>query len=232
VLPIDQLRENTYFIKFERPFSFYPDSLIKIVDQSLAQTAIVNYRVSVFDCDSQRLVYGFEVAQQGSIVPCEGRFQPRGCYSLQVEFLPDEFSNARSYGWWVGLLAITFVGFIGARFITTNKSDAKTISEPKNFLLIGKYLFYPETRVLKMGKDETELSFKESQLLRVLANNLNVLVEREQLMKIWEDEGVFVGRSLDVFISRLRKRLQKDETVRIVNAHGKGYKLEVTDLVA
>lgn len=232
VLPVDQPRENVFFLQFERPFSFYPDSLIRIVDRSLAQADAVNYRVSVFDCQSKRLVYGFEIAQQGDIVPCEGRFQPEGCYSLQVEFLPGDTMQARSYGWVIGLLAATFLGFIGSRLIASKKVAEVPTTKPKDYRLIGKYHFYPERRLLKIGEEEAELSFKECQLLHLLADNMNVLVGRDQLMKIWEDEGVFVGRSLDVFISRLRKRLQQDQAVRIVNAHGKGYKLEVTELVA
>ena len=55
----------------------------------------------------------------------------------------------------------------------------------------------------------------------------NTIIYREQLQKdVWENEGVIVTRSLDVFISKLRKKLEKDPAIRIVNVHGKGYKLE------
>jgi len=57
---------------------------------------------------------------------------------------------------------------------------------------------------------------------------MNEISNRKQLQKeVWEDDGVLVGRSLDVFISKLRKKLEADPAVRIINIHGKGYKLEV-----
>jgi DNA-binding response OmpR family regulator len=78
---------------------------------------------------------------------------------------------------------------------------------------------------------ETEkipLTIKEVKLLQIFANNLNQIVDRNQLQKeVWEDEGIIVGRSLDVFISKIRKKLDMDPQVKLTNIHGKGYKLEV-----
>lgn len=79
-----------------------------------------------------------------------------------------------------------------------------------------------------MGDERIELSSKESKLLKVLASSPNAVIDRNRLMEqVWGEEGVVVGRSLDVFVSRLRKKLQPAPTVRIVNSHGRGYKLEV-----
>jgi DNA-binding response OmpR family regulator len=65
-------------------------------------------------------------------------------------------------------------------------------------------------------------------LLYIFASAPNEIIDRNRLQKeIWEDEGIIVGRSLDVFISKLRKKLENDSTVRLVNIHGKGYKLEI-----
>jgi len=74
-----------------------------------------------------------------------------------------------------------------------------------------------------------ELTNKEAKLLKLFCLNPNTVINRDIIQKaIWEDEGYFVGRSMDVFISRLRKLLKDDPTVSIVNVHGVGYKLEVT----
>ena len=71
-------------------------------------------------------------------------------------------------------------------------------------------------------------SSKEAKLLSIFSVNLNEVIDRNRLQKeVWEDEGVIVGRSLDVFISKLRKKFEKDPAVKLVNIHGKGYKLEV-----
>jgi two-component system OmpR family response regulator len=77
-------------------------------------------------------------------------------------------------------------------------------------------------------KGITELTNKEAKLLKLFCVNLNNVIPRDTIQKaIWEDEGYFVGRSMDVFISRLRKLLKDDPAVTILNVHGVGYKLQV-----
>jgi two-component system, OmpR family, response regulator len=74
-----------------------------------------------------------------------------------------------------------------------------------------------------------DITNKEARLLQIFCLNINKVIDRNVIQKaIWEDEGYFVGRSLDVFISRLRKILSVDPSISILNVHGVGYKLEVT----
>jgi two-component system, OmpR family, response regulator len=84
-------------------------------------------------------------------------------------------------------------------------------------------------RTLLYKGQKTKLTEKESKLLHILAKNKNQVVERNVIMKtIWEDEGFFVARSMDVFISKIRKYLSKDPSVSVRNIHGVGYRLEET----
>lgn len=80
-----------------------------------------------------------------------------------------------------------------------------------------------------MHNDNTiDLTATESRVLRIFAMSPNMAIERNRIQKeIWEDEGVIVGRSLDMFISKLRKKLEMDEGVKIVVIRGIGYRLEV-----
>ena len=79
---------------------------------------------------------------------------------------------------------------------------------------------------------EMQLTYKEHKLLKFLVTHANQLLDRNLIMKtIWEDDGFFVGRSLDVFISRLRKILSPDPSIQILNIHGIGYKLEVKNQI-
>jgi DNA-binding response OmpR family regulator len=79
-----------------------------------------------------------------------------------------------------------------------------------------------------LNRRKFPLTIKEAKLLSIFAANLNQIVDRNRLQKeVWEDEGVIVGRSLDMFISKLRKKLEQDPNVKLTNIHGKGYKLEV-----
>lgn len=82
--------------------------------------------------------------------------------------------------------------------------------------------------LLKKGTGEIQLTQKEADILALFVANQNSLLKREFILKtIWEDDGYFVGRSLDVFISKLRKHFQDDESIKIRNVHGTGYKFEV-----
>ncbi len=88
--------------------------------------------------------------------------------------------------------------------------------------------FYPEQNKLVKEADEISLSKKECELLEIFVANPNQVLKREDLTKrVWEDNGVFVGRSLDTYISKIRKKLQEDDSIKITNVHGVGYKLEI-----
>ncbi|MGB1041616.1 MAG: helix-turn-helix domain-containing protein, partial [Flavobacteriales bacterium] len=64
----------------------------------------------------------------------------------------------------------------------------------------------------------------------IFAESPNQIVKREELTKrVWEDNGVFVGRSLDTYVSKLRKKLNSDESIKLTNVHGIGYKLEIDE---
>jgi DNA-binding response OmpR family regulator len=93
---------------------------------------------------------------------------------------------------------------------------------------IGKYQFDYKSQLIKIGEEQQKLSTKEAELLRLLCINMNDVLTRETaLLKIWRDDNYFNGRSMDVFLSKLRKYLKADPNVEIVNVHGKGYKLLV-----
>ena len=95
-------------------------------------------------------------------------------------------------------------------------------------IAIGNLLFLRESQQLVAGSSIIMLTAKEAKLLYVFANAQQEVIDRDQLMKeVWEDEGVIVGRSLDMFVSKLRKKLQADPRVSILNVHGKGYKLVI-----
>ncbi|GHE40817.1 response regulator transcription factor [Sphingobacterium griseoflavum] len=94
---------------------------------------------------------------------------------------------------------------------------------------IGEYFFDYTSQVVSYKGQQQKLSTKEAELLRLLCLNKNdVLTREEALVKIWHDDNYFTGRSMDVFLSKLRKYLREDPNVEIVNVHGKGYKLLVS----
>jgi len=91
---------------------------------------------------------------------------------------------------------------------------------------LGKYLFLPELQLLRIGKEEIKLTRKERDLLKLLSLQQNKIVSRElTLNTIWGKDDYFSGRSMDVFISKLRKYLDQDESINIMNVHGVGFKM-------
>lgn len=101
-------------------------------------------------------------------------------------------------------------------------------SEDESSYKIGKFDFDPEKRVLILGKEETKLTTKENHLLKLLVKNKNKVLDRQAALRtIWGDDNYFNGRSMDVYIAKLRKILKEDESIEILNVHGKGFKMLV-----
>ena len=93
---------------------------------------------------------------------------------------------------------------------------------------LGRYTFDTRKQTLTNGEDVVKLTTKESDLLKLLSQNANKVLERNFALKsIWIDDNYFNARSMDVYITKLRKHLKDEPTVEIINVHGKGYKLIV-----
>ena len=93
---------------------------------------------------------------------------------------------------------------------------------------LGAYTFDTQKQLLTIGMQQTKLTTKESELLTLLCAHANDILQREVALKnIWIDDNYFNARSMDVYITKLRKLLKGDPSVEIINIHGKGYKLVV-----
>ena len=114
---------------------------------------------------------------------------------------------------------------INALLKRTTTSEAKQEEKPTKFK-IGKYDFDFMAQVISSDAGQQKLSTKEAALLRLLCLHTNeVLTREEALLNIWNDDNYFNGRSMDVFLSKIRKYLKDDPHVEIINVHGRGYKL-------
>ena len=91
---------------------------------------------------------------------------------------------------------------------------------------LGKFTFNTQNQTLMIGDNSTKLTTKESELLSLLCAHVNEILERNYALKtIWIDDNYFNARSMDVYITKLRKHLREDPEIEIINIHGKGYKL-------
>ncbi len=236
VLPVKNSVAGLYELKFEREFSFLPDSLLRIVKHEIAASDILTpYEVSVKACMSDDVVYGFEIIPQApgnksaykEIVPCLGRTQPKACYLIQIRFQQVQPQKSSVLLPWI-LIFGAFLCLILSWWRVGRNKIQNTLGMQQQIINLGGFSYTPERQILVYQEQVISLSDKENQLLSLLASRLADLVTREELLKkVWEDEGVITGRSLDVFISKLRKKLQADPNVRLNNVHGRGYKLEI-----
>ncbi|GAB4247966.1 MAG: response regulator transcription factor [Ekhidna sp.] len=100
--------------------------------------------------------------------------------------------------------------------------------EKRSHYQIGKYAFNSRNQLLTINKEERHLTQKESKVLEMLCKEMGQLVDRDSMLRtLWGESDYFKRRSMDVFISKLRKHLSEDPCIKINNIHGKGYILEV-----
>ena len=107
----------------------------------------------------------------------------------------------------------------------------RTASNEKNIqekIRVGKIQYEPELSVLHLNEGPKKLTTKENMLLKLLVQNQNDLLDRQAALRaVWGDDNYFNGRSMDVYIAKLRKLLKEDENIEIMNVHGIGFKLLV-----
>ncbi|HRH50900.1 MAG TPA: winged helix-turn-helix domain-containing protein [Panacibacter sp.] len=230
VLPVKKIAENEYQISFENAFTFLPDSLVNTTERLLAKDPLASdYVVNVLNCANASVAYGYAISKdkKDDIVACIGRRQPIACYMINIKFKPTGIITAQN-GYILGSLTVlAFVGFIFLKRVKPRLILPE--SQHTGLFTLGSTSFDAETRKLTIHGKIIDLTRTETRVLRIFALSPNEAIERSRLQKeIWEDEGIIVGRSLDMFISKLRKKLEIDPNIKIVVIRGKGYKLEIS----
>lgn len=241
VKPVVKNGDN-YFISFDAEFGFSPDSLAMVIDNVISETQISeNYVVEFVTCDTDLTVNSYEVSERDNVLACRGRDLPVSCYSISITLLdvnsseagimePMEIADGQENGfgiWLFALLVLMFV-FIVAYVVLKKRRQGK--DRNSHVIGIGEFLFNKRNMELTIRDQRIELTSKEAGLLQLLLESVNHTVKREDILNVvWGDDGDYVGRTLDVFISKLRKKLEADKSVKIVNTRGIGYKLILTD---
>ncbi|QDW23995.1 winged helix-turn-helix transcriptional regulator [Pedobacter sp. KBS0701] len=230
VLPIKKIAENEYQIRFEKEFTFDPIFLVNTTKRLLAKDPLVNdYVVKVLNASDGSVAYGYAISKnkKDEIIACVGRKQPRAHYMINIKLKPAGINTVKN-GYLLGSLPfLAFVGFIFFRSVKPGRALPND-DQHKDMITLGSVLFDTKNRKLNINEKVIELTGTETRLLLIFARSPNETVERSRLQKeIWEDEGVIVGRSLDMFISKLRKKLELDPTINIVVIRSRGYRLEI-----
>jgi len=248
VLPITK-EENRYKIEFENNFQIDPFDLASIVDTIFKESHFTNkYRVEVENCLGNLVKHSYELndtINPGQIA-CRGRVLPLGCYSVFITFL-DTLSVQKSISSTLIekpiikpsksnqnkvtiaiILGIPLILFISMFvYFRRKRNDSKVDS---GIIPIGKFNFDKRNQTLQHISTKIDLSSKETDLLYLLYSSENIVLKREEILNaVWGDEGDYIGRTLDVFISKLRKKLASDSRLKIVTVHGVGYKFVIND---
>ncbi len=208
---VEQAAAQVWRVRLEQSFSY--EQLPALLQGSFDLYGIsLPYEVAVRRCADATIDLGFhqqDVLQDGT-VPCAGRDMPGGCHFIEVTFLNEE--EAGLPGWAkAGIFLVFAAGLAGIWFFRRQKSVSAPpgAEEGIEWLEFGNSRLDVAGQTLICGGVSQSLTFRETKLLRLFAGNADRLLEREHILRhVWADEGVLVGRSMDVFVSRLRRNWQ------------------------
>lgn len=229
---VEQASAGVWRLRLEQPFDY--EKLPALLQSSLDLHGIQReYQVAVRRCTDSVIDLGYlktDFVKKGD-VPCGGREMPEGCHFIEITFL----ESGAEHPLWAGITGgLLFLGAAAGFWFSRRKKPAPEVpiaigsaAAEKDELAFGNCRLDAAGQVLICGGERQNLTFREAKLLRLFAENADQLLERDSILRqVWADEGVLVGRSVDVFVSRLRKKLAGDPTVGIVAVHGVGYRLE------
>jgi len=239
VLPVRKI-DDSYLLTFQSELSIKPDRLVSLMDSVVRENELaMTYLVEVLECEKREVVYSFEMghADRVDIIPCRGRDLPEDCYIISFTILehalplnpvtPATGNIASAPPTGIMPLAISgaLLVLITALWLWFRQKGNQANPE---IISLGHFHFDPRNMVLVQGNTSTELTAKECDLLLLLYQSANETLERDYILhEVWGDEGDYIGRTLDVFVSKLRKKLGGDKDLRIVNVRGVGYKLVI-----
>lgn len=222
ILPIEN-EGNRYQIQFESDFRLNPSTVVIKVDEVFKKTKLTEeYFVEVKACETGEVVhsYGVEGILNPPEVACGTRKYAKTCYTIFITLLDAKEENS---GVPIFVFFLLLIVLVTAVIIWKKK---RVIANDPNIIRIGQYHFDQRNMILFIEKIEVELTSKEADLLSLLYTSANTTLERDHILNVvWGDEGDYVGRTLDVFISKLRKKLEADPNIKIVNVRGVGYKM-------
>ncbi|GAB5524084.1 MAG: hypothetical protein Roseis2KO_19560 [Roseivirga sp.] len=222
VPPVESLENATLRLSFKNSLGIQPDSLAALSISKIPEQLASHVMINVKEAASEEVVYAFEIDYSGEHnIPCLGRTLTAGNYRIDFQF--DQPAKLASE---YQLSMISVAGFALLFFAFTGLKKENDDSE--NDPAVGGFTIDKDKSCLCFNHKEIQLTRKELSLIIILFDNVGKLVSRDYLVEqIWSKEGVVTGRSLDMFISRLRKKLSVSSQVKITNQHGKGYMLVV-----
>ncbi len=237
---VEQKNASTWRVLLQQPFSY--DQLPALLQESLDLYNIrTPYEVKVRRYGDETIDLGYHQVDfsDGKEVPCQSREMDETSHYIEISFLQNEAAIPSPVqaenplmtwkSWIMILLPFGIISFWFFRRKKTKPNDTVNIAASKEteWLEFGNSRLDVAGQILDCGGTKQSLTFRETKLLKLFASNPDQLLERDFILQqVWADEGIMVGRSVDVFVSRLRKKLSTDTSLGIVAVHGVGYRME------
>jgi Transcriptional regulatory protein, C terminal len=232
---VEQKAATTWQLRLDASFQYA--LLATILDSAFLVYKInMGYEVAVRNCSDSLIVLGYHhLDVKRSKVPCGDREAEDSCKFIEIRFHSPINTNGTKPIWpyvlYASSLLILFVG--KAYWRKSSATPQVAVSEQeKAWVSLGNSRLDPIRQILDINGYTQKLTYREAKLLAFFAEHQNQLVDRDLILQsVWADEGILVSRSVDMFVSRLRKKLSADQGLRIVAVHGVGYRFEVDRLV-
>lgn len=223
-------KPGSWIIRLERPFDYH--ALPALLQESFDLHGIkAEYDVTLLDCANWELLLGYNKRDftENNDPPCGTREQNGRCYNLQVSFTQ---SSTPAWPLWLAALILLPLGYFLYQGLKKRSPSPPPLAPEENAqnpaIVLGQSSLDMANQTLTTGGVRHNLTYREAKLLQLFFRHPGQLLERDFILQqVWADEGILVGRSVDMFVSRLRKLLRADTSLRITTVHGVGYRLEV-----
>lgn len=235
IAAVEQVNDSVWRVRTDQKINY--DSLPVVIKSVFDQYGISQaFTATLKRCEGETIDLGFHINDvKEGVVACLGREFPEGCHFLEVSFVNTSpvlvNTEAEKQPWFAMLSLGMLLGFV---WIVVKNQPPSRIPQDQNGTITA-INYFGQSQLDMSGlslitpSGKTDLTFREAKLLKLFVDHPNQVLGRDEILNaVWADEGLIVGRSLDVFVSRLRKKLAADDQVNLVSVHGLGYKMEVT----
>lgn len=233
---VENLEDDTYRLRLSCDLDY--DLLAEVTANVLAKMTIrEDYQLTLEDCETgEQFLGSFWVNPLGALggtqnndAACTGRDQESRCADFRLAFIaPMKTKNDTTKYWFLGMGSFLILGgLLLGRSRSYEPTEPNVELEVNAGVKLGAdSIFVPQAQQLLIAGVAQELTYREAKLLQYFTDHANQVLERTAIHDaVWGEEGVIVGRSLDVFVSRLRKKIATIATVEIKTVHGVGYQL-------
>ena len=235
IAAVEQVNDSVWRVRTDQRINY--DSLPVVIKSVFDQYGISRaFTATLKRCESETIDLGFHFNDvKEGVVACLGREFPEGCHFLEVSFVNTSplmvSTEAEKQPWFAVLSLGMLLGFVW--MVVKNQPPSRMAQEENGTISALNYFGQSQLDMSGLNlitpSGKTDLTFREAKLLKLFVDHPNQVLGRDEILNaVWADEGLIVGRSLDVFVSRLRKKLAADDHVNLVSVHGLGYKMEVT----